>query len=162
MPFGYKNSAMIFQRIIRTILQKHSLTEFSDNYLDDILIHSKTFDQHLKHIELVLKALILEKVKLKLSKCSFAQKSVKYLGHTLSKNQIKPLNDNLIAINEFPIPKNIKMIQQFLGKVNYYHRFIPSATKILNPLYNLLKKDNKFLWTESCQKCFDSIKKYLT
>ncbi len=162
LPFGYRNSPMIFQRIIRTVLKKHNLLNFSDNYLDDIMIHSKTFDEHLLHIEKVLKALISENIKLKLSKCSFAQKTVKYLGHIISKNKIKPLNDNLISIKEFPTPKNVKNIQQFLGKVNYYHRFIPNTTKFLNPLYILLQKDNKFLWNDECQKSFDSIKTYLT
>jgi hypothetical protein len=91
-----------------------------------------------------------ENVKLKLSKCSFAQKSVRYLGHILSENKILPLNDNLKSIKEYPNPKNVKMVQQFLGKVNYYYKFIPNATKLLNPLYKLLSKDNKFLWTEEC------------
>jgi hypothetical protein len=161
MPFGFRSSPQIFQRIIHTILKKHNLSNFSVNYLDDILIYSKSFDEHISHIENVLKALITENVKLKLSKCSFAQKSVKYLGHIISENKIIPLNDNLKSIKEYPNPKNVKMVQQFLGKVNYYYKFIPNATKLLNPLYKLLSKDTKFLWTDECQKSFDTIKQYL-
>ncbi len=81
MPFYYRSSPQIFQRIIYTILKKHNLTSFSSNYLNDILIYSKNFDEYVSHIEMVLKTLMHENVKLKLSKCSFAQKSVKYLGH---------------------------------------------------------------------------------
>jgi hypothetical protein len=161
MPFGYRSSPQIFQRIIHTILKKHNLTSFSNNYLDDILIYSKNFDEHISHIEMVLKALIHENIKLKLSKCSFAQKRVKYLGHILSENKIIPLNDNLKSIKEYPNPKNVKMVQQFLGKVNYYYKFIPNATKLLNPLYKLLSKNTKFLWTDECQKSFDTVKQYL-
>jgi hypothetical protein len=103
LPFGYRNSPKIFQRIIHTIFKKHNLLDFCDKYLDDIMIDSKTFEEHLLHFEKVLKALISENIKLKLSKCSFAQRTVKYMAHKLSKNKIKPLNDNLISIKEFPI-----------------------------------------------------------
>jgi transposase InsO family protein len=161
MPFGFRNSPAVFQRVIRNILKKHNLTLFSDNYLDDILIYSKSFKEHLKHIELVLKALIEENVKLKLSKCSFGEKQVKYLGHCISKNQIKPLSDNIKAIIEFPTPKTVKNIQQFLGKVNFYHKFIPNVPKLLNPLYLLLQKNSKFIWSNECELSFNTIKKFL-
>ena len=161
MPFGFRNSPMIFQRIIQTILKKHDLFNFSKNYLDDILIYSKTFEEHIVTIEKVLNALANENVKLKLSKCKFAKKAVTYLGHKITKNKFIPLNDNLIAIKKFPIPKNIKQIQQFLGKVNFYHKFIPNACKLLEPLYSLLRKNIEFKWTENCQKSFDLTKEYL-
>jgi len=161
MPFGYRNSPSIFQRIIRNILKKHNLITFSDNYLDDILIYSKSFNEHLKHIELVLKALIDENIKLKLSKCSFSQKRVKYLGHIISKNKVRPLSDNINAINDFPTPLTVKNVQQFLGKVNYYHKFIPNVPKLLNPLYQLLHKNSKFIWTKECDQSFNTIKNFL-
>ena len=161
MPFGFRNSPAIFQRAIQNILKKHNLFSFSRNYLDDILIFSKSFEEHLKQIELVLAALQNENVKLKLSKCKFAQKSVKYLGHVISKNKFKPLNDNLIAIRDFPVPDNVKALQRFLGKVNYYHKFIPNACKLLSALYALLKKDSQFTWNTDCQKSFEQVKKYL-
>ncbi len=162
MPFGFRNSPAIFQRIIRNILKKHNLTSFADNYLDDILIHSKKFEEHLICIEKVLKALIAENIKLKLSKCSFSRKQVKYLGHIVSKNTIRPLSDNIKSIQNFPIPSHVKNVQQFLGKVNYYHRFIPNAPKLLNPLYKLIKKGSKFIWTKECNDSFNAIKCFLT
>ena len=161
MPFGFKNSPQIFQRIIQTILKKHELFAYSRNYLDDILIYSRTFSEHLNHINKVLIALKSENIKLKMSKCKFARKSVEYLGHFITKNKFTPINDNLIAIREFPKPQKQKNVQQFLGKVNYYHKFIPNACKILTPLYNLLKKNETFHWSESCQKSFEQIKEYL-
>ena len=161
MPFGFKNFPAIFQRIISSILKKYNLTEYAHNYIDGILIHSKSFDEHLIHIEKVLKAFQIENIKLKLSKCSFVKREVKYLGHKLSHNQVIPLNDNLESIMRFPTPKTVKNVQQFLGKINFYHKFIPSAAKLLFPLYNLLKKDTKFEWNENCQNAFDQIKEYL-
>ena len=162
MPFGYRNSPAIFQRVIYSILKKHNLANFTHNYIDDILIHSNNFEEHVKHIELVLKALKSENVKLKLSKCKFANLEVNYLGHKLSLNKVIPLNSNIEAITKFPIPNSVKQIQQFLGKVNYYHKFIPSAAKLLHPLYELLKKDKKFVWDNKCQHAFDEVKRYLT
>jgi hypothetical protein len=99
MPFSFRNSPAIFQRIIQTILKKYNLISFTSNYLDDILIYSNSFEDHVKHMENVFNSLIKENVKLKLSKCSFAQNSIKYLGHILSKNKVMPLNDNLISIS---------------------------------------------------------------
>ena len=102
LPFGFRNSPMVFQRVIQNILMKHNVYNFSKNYLDDILIYSITLDEHIEHVERVIKALMKENVKLKLSKCSFAQKSVVYLGHIITKNKYIPKNDNLIAIKKFP------------------------------------------------------------
>ena len=161
MPYGYKNSPSTFQRIIHIILQKHNLNSFAHNYLDDILIHSKTFDEHLYYIEKVFKAFLYENIKLKLSKCNFADSKVKFFGHIISHNKISPLNDNVIAIKDFPTPNSIKSLQQFLGKVNYYHKYIPSAAKLLNPLYNLLKKNVKFIWDEKCENAFQTVKNFL-
>lgn len=162
LPFGFKNASAIFQRIIYNILYKHDLTKFCHNYLDDIMIHSKDFETHIKHVELVLIALQKENIKLKLSKCKFFQTEVCFLGHKISLNSVKPLHDNIKAITDFPIPKTVKQLQEFLGKVNYYHKFIENAPKILAPLYALLKKETKFDWSAACQKSFDAIKHYLT
>jgi len=162
MPFGFRNSPATFQRIIYNLLQKHNLTPFTKNYLDDILIYSKNPTDHLKHLESVFKAFKDENVKLKLSKCQFLKEKVTYLGYDLEKNKITPLHDNTNSIKNFPRPNNVKNIQQFLGKVNFYHKFIPNAPKILAPLYQLLKKDQPFIWSENCELAFNQIKNLLT
>ena len=84
-----------------------------------------------------------------------------YLEHCLSDNKIIPLHDNTLSIKEFPKPSYIKSLQRFLGKVNFYHKFIVNAPKILHPLYDLLKKGKKFLWTEECENAFQQIKDLL-
>lgn len=108
-----------------------------------------------------MKAISKEGFRLKFSKCNFAQDSVKYLGHIIKNNTITPLKDNLIATKDFPIPKTRKNIRQFLGKINFYGKYIPNISITLDPLHNLLRKDQKFIWTEKCQETFDKIKDML-
>jgi hypothetical protein len=162
MPFGLKNAPAIFQRILSGIIRRNNLSEFSINYLDDILIFSRTFEEHMKHLELLVEAIIREGFRLKFVKCNFATNSVHYLGHIISKNSIRPLNDNLISIKNFPVPQNRKNVRQFLGKINFYHKFISNAASILDVFHNLLRKNVPFVWTTECQNTFEQIKKYLT
>ena len=162
MPFGLKNAPAIFQRIVYNILKRNNLTAFSHNYIDDIIIFSKTTDEHLRHIDQVLKVMKKENVKLKQSKCFFMKKSVTYIGHLISKNTIRPLNNNLSAITDYPPPHDKKTLRRFLGKINFYHRFIPDRTELLDPLYDLLKKEHQFKWSEDKQKSFVKIKEILT
>src|SRR5699024_3199570 len=129
IPFGMRNSGIVFQRVLYHILLKHNLTRFSTNYVDDIVIFSRSFEDHLQHIRSVLEAMQIENVKLKKAKCQFAKASVTYLGHFISYNRIQPLNSNTQAILEFPAPTNVKALRGFLGKVNYYYRFIPDRSK---------------------------------
>jgi len=162
MPFGYRNSPAIFQRALYRILEKYDLKKFSHNYIDDILIHSSSFEEHLKHLKLAFEAFLHENIKFKLSKCEFAVKIVNYLGHSISENKIFPLNSNIEAIARFPVPIDKKSLQRFLGKVNYYRKFIQNVTEILAPLFSLLKNSNPFKWNEKCQKAFETVKEILT
>ncbi len=105
LPFGLKNAPGTFQRILSRIIRKHGLTGHCVNYIDDILIFSKSFDEHIGHLRSLLSALIKEGFRLKFVKCKFAKRSIEYLGHVIGPNYVKPLNDNLVAIKQFPIPK---------------------------------------------------------
>lgn len=162
MPFGLKNGPAIFQRTLHRILIKHNLTSFSSNYIDDILIFSKNIDEHLRHLEMVFKALQIENIKLKLSKCQFAQSKVEYLGHTISLNEIKPLQSNIDAIMAIKPPTNQKEIQRFVGHIQYYREFIPNCSKLIAPLTKLLKKDEKFEWQNEQQECFEKVRNLLS
>lgn len=86
---------------------------------------------------------------------------MKYLGHIIENNTVRPVKDNLISIKNFPTPKTSKNIRQFLGKVNFYHEYIPRSAIILNPLHKLLRKNEKFVWTIDCENSFNAIKKLL-
>lgn len=161
LPFGLKTSPAIFQRILSNILRNNNLKDFTENYIDDILIFSKSFEDHVNHIEKVLKAIKKEGFRLKFQKCTFAASSVKYLGHIIGNNTVKPLKDNLISIRNFPTPKSQKNIRQFLGKINFYHEYIPNGSILLDPLHRLLRKNTQFIWSEECEKSFSKIKNIL-
>ena len=114
------------------------------------MIFSKTFEEHLNQIRLLLDAIKEEGLKLKFTKCKFAKNEVKYLGHLIKNNTITPLKDNLKAIKDFNTPKNRKQIRQFLGKINFERKYVPKITQILEPLHNLLIKNVKLRALEQC------------
>lgn len=157
LPFGIKTASSIYQRIMSGVIRKHGLSSFCVNYIDDILIFSSSFDDHLRHLQQVFAAIAHEGFKFKFNKCSFATRVVKYLGHLLSSDGIQPLMDNVKSIADFPIPSSKRNVRQLLGKANFYRKFIPNSSSVLEPLHNLLRKDVPFSWTPNCQTAFDTI-----
>lgn len=83
------------------------------------------------------------------------------MSHIIENNTVRPLKDYLTAVKNFPIPETRKNVCQFLGKVNFHHKFIPNSAIILDPLHNLLREDVKFIWSTECQESFDKIKQLL-
>lgn len=156
LPFGLKTSPAIFQRILRNTLKKYGLDDFAVNYIDDILIFSKTFKEHLDHLKKLIYNIYLEGFRLSLAKCEFAQSKVKYLGHIIENNSTTPVFDNVVPLRNFPVPKTQKNVRQFLGKINFYHAYIPNAASLLAPLHHLLKKNVKFIWSDDCQQSFQT------
>lgn len=161
LPFGLRTAPAIFQRILSNIIRKYKLSDFAVNFIDDILIFSKNFEEHISHLSRLLEAIQKEGFRLKFSKCTFANSYAKYLGHIIENNSIRPLKDNLTAVKNFPVPVTKKNIRQFLGKINFYHKFVPKNALILDPLHKLLRKDEKFIWSIECQESFDKIKSLL-
>ena len=158
MPFGMRNSAPKFQAVLSRILRKHNLSSYCINYLDDILVFSDSFDEHITHLRALLVALNEEGFRLNFDKCRFAATSVPYLGHIISTNCVRPIQENLKAIDAFPTPRSRKNVRQFLGKVNFYRKFIPNIATLLEPLHSLLRKHIPFSWSPSCQSSFKKIK----
>lgn len=162
LPFGLKTSPAIFQRILVNIIKKYNLTEFCTNYKDDIIVFSKTFEEHLKHIELLLQAIEKEGMKLKFTKCKFAKDEVKYVGHMIKNDTVTPLKDNIKSIKNFNTPKNKKNIRQFVGKINFDRKYVLKITEILEPLHKQLRKGIKFNWSSECDEAFNKIKEILS
>ena len=161
LPFGYRNASAIFQRILSGVIRRNNLQGFCTNYIDDILVHSKSFVEHVQHIRALFEAIQKEGFRLKFSKCKFAVKEIEYLGHVIGRNTVRPLTDNLIAMRDFPAPKTKKNVRQFLGKVNFYHKYIKDSAKVLAPFHDLLRKNNEFAWTNECKQTFELLKKYM-
>ena len=127
-------------------------------YLDDILVCSRTFHEHLQHLNLVIERLRQAGLTLKPQKCFFLLKEVHYLGHLISREGIAPDPAKTQKVREFPVPTDIAKVRQFVGLASYYRRFMPGYARIANPLHALTKKEVNFHWTVECQAAFDHLK----
>ena len=163
MSFGLRNAAQTFQRFIDEALRG---LDFTYAYIDDILIASASPAEHEHHLRLLFKRLSEYGVLVNSSKCVFGVSEVKFLGHTINANGTRPLKDKVDAILSFPQPANIKQLRQFLGMINFYRRFLPSAARLQATLNDVLAgadTKGKMLigWTpdliNSFEKCKDSL-----
>ena len=128
-------------------------------YLDDIIIFSRTPEEHLKHIEIIFQKLKIAGLKLKESKCDFFKSEIHYLGPPYFNDKgIQPLPEKLDTIRNMPRPRTPKEIKQFLGLTGYYRKFIPCFSEISRPLVKLTAKDTPFEWTPQCQSSFEMLK----
>jgi hypothetical protein len=122
------------------------LDRFVPVYLDDILIYSNTPEEHAKHLRLVLSALRKAQLYCKLSKCSFFQTQVDYLGHLITDKGVTVNPRKLEAILAWPAPTNVGEVRSFLGLVQYYVKFVANFAEIAFPLTQLFKKESSFVW----------------
>ena len=160
MPFGLCNAPGTFQYLMQDIF-KNELDQCVAVYIDDILIYSRTYEEHLKHLELVLKKLKENQLYGKLSKCEFAMKRIEFLGYVIDQNGVQPRDDKVKVVMEWPKLNSVTEVQSFMGFVQYYRKFIPGLSQISLPLTELTKKNNKFIWGEEQQKSFDTLKRKL-
>ena len=130
-------------------------------YLDDIIIYSRSKKEHLEHLEEIFTRLKTAGLKLKLERCCFFKKHIKYLGHLISADGIQPLPEKLESIAKMPAPRNPKEVKQFLRLVGYYRKFVPRFADISRVLTHLTKKDVEFKWTPECENCFQILKEFL-
>ena len=162
MPFGLRNAAQTFQRFIDSVLRG---LDFCYAYIDDLLIASPSEKAHHEHLSTVFKRLSQYGVQINVSKCEFGVSSLNFLGNTIDQSGITPMKEKCAAIASFPRPTSKKKLQEFLGMINYYHRFIPNCAILLHPLYNLLTKLSKanteITWTDELNNSFINCKKAL-
>ena len=160
MPFGLSNAPGVFQELMAVVLSDSG--HFALAYLDDILLFSRTLDEHLTHIQLVFDRLKQHGLKLKLSKCQFLRTESNYLGFVINKEGIQPEPQKVEVIRGLPEPRSVREVRSFIGMVGYYRRFVPNMSEIAEPLIALTRKHAHFKWTEKCQVAFDFIKESLT
>ena len=162
LPQGTAASPQIFQRTMDRWFSAY-LWKSVIVWMDDILVHSNTFERHLKHLRAVLEVakkhgLVYNKSKLKL-----CQRSVKYIGYVFGVGGIRTDPDKVADVHAMPAPKNAKQVRQFLGFAGFYRRFMPPTyADITAPLTELTKKDKPYEWTQICQQAFNKVKMLLT
>lgn len=159
MPMGLVNSASVWQRTADVVLAG-LLGKSCYVYLDDIIIYSGSFEDHIRDIEEILNRLKAAGLKLKPSKCQFLKSEVKYLGHIVSAEGVRPDPAKIECVREFPRPTDKTTVRQFLGLLTYYRRHIDRFAEIARPLTQLTTK-KPFFWGEEAEEAFNSLKQKL-
>ena len=156
LPFGLTNAPSFFMTLMNEVFADF-IDKFMVIYLDDILIYSESWEDHLEHIRKVLHRLREHKLYAKRSKCTFGVKTIDYLGFILNENNLCVDPNKSTAIEAWETPKTKKDVQSFLGLVNFYRRFIKDCAKIAKPLTSLTK-DVPFKWSPEADKAFKTLK----
>ena len=159
MPFGLMNAPSTFQRMMDVVLKG---LEFVRVYIDDIVVFSKSMDDHISHLTDVFARLSDHNLKVKLSKCHFAQPQVKLLGHVINADGIHVDKDKIAVIKESPPPSSKTEIRSFLGLAGYYRRFIKNFAQTSSVLHAATSEKRTFTWTSEMMASFEELKQKLT
>jgi len=160
MPFGLTNAPAVFMDLMNRVCKPY-LDQFVIVFIDDILIYSKSKEEHEQHLKKILELLKKEKLYAKFSKCEFWIEKVQFLGHVVSNEGIHVDPAKIEAVEKWEAPKTPTEVRQFLGLAGYYRRFIEGFSKIAQPLTSLTQKDKRFDWTEKQEVAFQTLKKML-
>lgn len=160
MPFGLSNAPSTLMRLMNEVL-KPFIGKFDVVYLDDIPFFSKSKEEHLRNIEMVLRRLHEEKLMINFEKCDFMKEELVYLGFFISKGSLKMDPSKVDAILSWPTPKSIGDVRSFNGLVSFYRKFINNFSHICAPILDTIKGGNKgkFSWTNEADKGFGYLKK---
>jgi hypothetical protein len=160
MPMGLSSSPSSFQLLMDKVLRGLTFQSCLC-YLDDVLIFSETFSEHIADLQEVFARLRSAGLKLNPKKCAFAQESCIYLGHHISKNRIKPPPERISAIKDYSSPKTVQQLRRVLGLLNWFRKFIPNFSAEAEPLNRLLKKGANFVWSNQQETVFIRLKQLL-
>lgn len=158
MAFGLRNAGSTFQRLMNTVL---SGLPGCVAYLDDVVVISDTWVEHVERLEKLLGRLVSANLTVNLAKCEFAKASVVYLGKIIGAGTVKPIQAKVEAILNFPVPTSKKELMRFLGMIGFYRSFCSNFSSVAAPLTDLLSKRKAFAWSELCQVAFDRVKQLL-
>lgn len=160
LPPGIKAAPGAFQQLMDVMLAGIQCTS---GYLDDVIVGGETVEQHNQNLHTVLQRIQEFGFTIRPEKCSFGQKQIKYLGHLLDSQGLRPDPSKIKAICEMTPPRDLTGVRSFLGAINFYGKFVPNIRSLRYPLDELLKSTPaKFEWTKTCQKAFDDFKSILS
>ena len=155
LPMGLTDSASVFQRSITQALSGLPGVIF---YIDDLIVHGSSDQEHSTRLKAVLKRLEERGFHLQLAKCLVNQKEIPAFGHILSKDDIRPHPKNLEPLKSFPVPTSVQGVQSFMGLINFFGDFLPHLATTAEPLRHLTRKKVPFEWSPECQQAFESLK----
>ena len=162
LPFGMVNSGASFVRFMHLVLA--GTEEFTDSYIDDIIVFSDTWEQHLSHLRTVLGALRNSHLTAKPSKCFLGYEQLEFLVHIVGGGTVAPVKEKVRVIRDFPEPTTKRELRSFLGMVGYYRKFIPNFSQLAAPLTDMTGKGYpaKVIWTDSAREAFQTLRHLLT
>jgi hypothetical protein len=161
MPFGLNTAPATFQRLMNKVLWDY-IGHFVWVYLDDVVIYSKTFEEHLQHLQTVFEQVQKASMQLNIEKCRFFSRKIHFLGHVISDQGIEPDETKIDKVRDFPVPRNLKELRGFVGLASYYRRFIPNFAQIAKALTKLTRKNVEFIWEDEQELAFQTLKNHLT
>lgn len=159
LPFGVKNAPASFQRLMTRV------TEGLLNctvYIDDVVLYADTWEQHMEEMRRFFERLKEAGLVINLPKSEIGKASITYLGHVVGRGEVRPRAAKVQAIAQMPAPKNKKELMRFLGMAGFYRKFVPNFATVASPLTDLLRKSEKFVWTDSCTMAFEQLKAILS
>ena len=157
LPFGLTNAPGTFMHLMHQTFREF-LDDFVLVFLDDILIFSRTLEEHQRHVTQVLTKLRESKLYAKESKCDFFKEEVEFLGHLVGRNGVRMMEDKVKAIVDWPTPSKVADVRAFLGTAGYYRKFIRGFSGIAMPLSDLTKEESKFQWSTPQETAFQRLK----
>ena len=160
MPMGLKNAPATFQRMMDQIKRGLECEEMLV-YMDDVIIHANSLREHDRRVPKFFARLAETNLVLQPEKVHFLRKEVAFLGHIISERGVEPDPEKIKAVKNFPRPKGVRNVREFLGLTGYYRRYIKDYAKIAKPLYELQKKDQEFNWDEPQETAFECLKECL-
>ena len=161
MPFGLSGAPSTFQQMMDSLIK--DIHDFAAAYLDNLIIFSNTWEDHMQHLRTILQQLRRVNLTVKPQKCQFGMAECVYLGHIVDRGVIRPELSKVEAIQAFSQPATKKQVRAFLGIIGYYRKFIPNYSALAAPLTDLTKKNKptKVTWTSDCESAFQALKTYL-
>jgi hypothetical protein len=160
LPFGFRNGPAVLQRVMQNVLAPF-LWIFALVYIDDIVVFSKSFEEHLSHLDSVFGAIAESGLTLSPNKCHIAYQSLLLLGQKVSRLGLSTHKEKVDAILQLEPPKNVPTLQTFLGMMTYFSSYLPFYAWMAAPLFALLKKTTQWKWIELEQRAFELCKRAL-